>query len=432
MISNLSRFSSVAEQLAVDECRNQCVPGASLGIGKDFFRGLKKKFFFSEKERKRRVELVNFVKSDLEQKLSSLGGILEIHGSFSKGTELKSSDVDFFMLFPKTEDLFKKYAAIKRKVSKIYVVQKEAFVEHPYLTFEYEQVLFDIVPCHVFTGQISSSVDRSPEHTKYFLAHSTNKHKDLIRFLKLFFKTTGCFGKYISGGVTGYFLECLVLFVDPCCFFKLISSISSWVLPKVFSGKQVDSAPLTFLDPVDPSRNISACISEAIASRLVLVSKFFLKAPTKKLFFGIGVHKEILKNKNFLESLSVHVFVKKKTTSLEKKIQKEHKFLRTIEKELKKKKIPVFYTGIEEIDSKIFLFFLSFPFQKQVYSASFTQEQEYFEKAKGLFLFTGKELVVLKKNTFFYSSFLKKFTPQEGYSFFCTYPTLFLKIFLLK
>jgi len=210
-------------------------------------------------------------------------------GSVAKGTHLRDPDIDLFMMFPEStppEVLKAKGLEIGRAV----ICGREHYAQHPYVRGEFKGFQVDLVPCYRIrdTRHRMSAVDRTPFHTEFVKKNLKKSQADEVRLLKRFMKGVECYGAEAKvQGFSGYLCELLVMRFGT--FRGVLEAASRWKagesleLPG-YEGKEFDE-PLTFVDPVDPSRNVASAVSMETLLRFVLASREYLKSPSIKFFF---------------------------------------------------------------------------------------------------------------------------------------------------
>ncbi len=210
-------------------------------------------------------------------------------GSVAKGTHLKSPDIDLFMLFPESTDLEElrtKGLAVGRKV----LDGKEHFAQHPYVRGMFQGFQVDLVPCFRIrdTREKMSAVDRTPFHTDFVKKHLKKGEADQVRLLKRFMKGVECYGAEAKvQGFSGYLCELLVMRFGS--FRGVLEAAAQWkvgdklVLPE-FEEKDFHET-LTFVDPVDSTRNVASAVAPETLLRFVMASRAYLASPDRKFFF---------------------------------------------------------------------------------------------------------------------------------------------------
>jgi tRNA nucleotidyltransferase (CCA-adding enzyme) len=200
-------------------------------------------------------------------------------GSVSKNTNLKSSDIDIFITFDKSYPVY----YIEKKGLEIghSVLENgyEKYAEHPYVSGHVDGVKVDIVPAFKISEgeKIVSTVDRTPLHTFYVNSRTNEKMLHDIRLLKVFLKNIKVYGSEITtSGFSGYLCELAV--INFGSFENFIDHMSTLngklIIPENFESKF--NEPVIIIDPVDPSRNAGAAVSEENLSKLKLASKLYM------------------------------------------------------------------------------------------------------------------------------------------------------------
>jgi len=212
-------------------------------------------------------------------------------GSVAKGTHLKDPDIDLFMLFPSSTPL----EYLKRQgleLRKRIIDGREHYAQHPYVRGRYEGFLVDLVPCFRIRDTRSklSAVDRTPFHTEFIIKNIKKGMADQVRLLKRFMKGVECYGAEAKvQGFSGYLCELLVMRYGT--FKGVLEAASAWKV-----GEHVDlpgfeeyggtyREPLTFVDPVDLSRNVASAVSHETLLRFIMASREYLAGPDAKFFF---------------------------------------------------------------------------------------------------------------------------------------------------
>ncbi|HJX04401.1 MAG TPA: CCA tRNA nucleotidyltransferase [Thermoplasmata archaeon] len=240
---------------------------------------------------------VREVVAELFKKVSTEARSLGIHidsmlvGSVAKGTHLRDPDVDLFMLFPEStplETMKEKGLEIGRRV----IDGREHFAQHPYVRGTYKGFQVDLVPCFKIrdTKSKMSAVDRTPFHTEFVKKHLGASQADEVRLLKRFMKGVGCYGAEAKvQGFSGYLCELLVMRFGT--FRKVLEAAKEWKVGEAlelpgFPGKEFPET-FTFVDPVDPTRNVASAVAPETLVRLVMACRDYLQSPSEKLFFPL-------------------------------------------------------------------------------------------------------------------------------------------------
>ncbi len=211
-------------------------------------------------------------------------------GSVAKGTYLKNSlDIDFFILFPlkwNKRGMEKIVIQVGKKILDRMWLQ---YAEHPYVRGYYKNYRVDIVPSYKIKNieQMKSAVDRTPFHTEFIIKNMDIKLRNDARLLKQFMKGIGCYGAEAKiEGFSGYLVELLILKYGG--FLNVLKAAVNW-RGKIYltlnkEGKKFRDR-FVFIDPVDPSRNVAAALSDEKLDLFIKAAKEFLKNPSIKFFF---------------------------------------------------------------------------------------------------------------------------------------------------
>ncbi len=211
----------------------------------------------------------------------------EIHGSVAHGTWIKGQqDLDLFIVNEEynSRDQLRQILDILRKDTEW--VYSEAYAEHPYLKTKINGYSIDMVPCfRVEEGQLYSSTDRTPLHTRWLSERLTGLGDD-VRLLKRFLMTLGIYGAEIKiGGFSGYLCELLIVYYRGFC--NLLEAAAEWGDKEVFSFNEINrefNDPLTVIDPVDPQRNVASALSEENYMLFIAAARSFIKKPGMVFF----------------------------------------------------------------------------------------------------------------------------------------------------
>ncbi|MBN2121490.1 CCA tRNA nucleotidyltransferase [Candidatus Micrarchaeota archaeon] len=219
-------------------------------------------------------------------------------GSVAKGTFLRGAgDIDVFAIFPVSYSKEKMFESLKGAAKKAFPRAKfeVGYAEHPYLRMYYLKKKIDLVPSYEMKeGQkVKSAVDRSQLHTKYVLKTLKPKQKAEVLLLKKFLRANGLYGAEIKiRGFSGYLCELMIAHYGS--FEAFVNAAALWKAPiRLDPAKKyrTDSAipdfgaPLTVIDPVDLTRNVSAVISGENFLRLVFLCASFRAEPSEIYFF---------------------------------------------------------------------------------------------------------------------------------------------------
>lgn len=214
---------------------------------------------------------------------------LYLVGSIAKGTHLRNPDADLFLLFdPKVprEELERIGLAIGKEA----VTGREHYAEHPYIKGEFMGLRVDIVPAYriVDSSQKMTAVDRTPFHTEFVNANLRPELRDDVRLLKAFMKGIGAYGADSKTmGFSGYLCELLIIKYGG--FAKCLADASRWRQGiRLEIGEKTDrkfDSPLTFIDPVDPARNVSSAVSTDCMATFIAASRDYISAPKIEFYF---------------------------------------------------------------------------------------------------------------------------------------------------
>ncbi|OGS42496.1 MAG: CCA-adding enzyme [Euryarchaeota archaeon RBG_16_62_10] len=233
--------------------------------------------------------------ADLSEKVLSAARDIGAHvepmlvGSVAKGTHLKDPDIDLFMLFPEStplEELKNAGLEIGRRV----VDGREHYAQHPYVRGAYKGFLVDLVPCFRIhdTRKKMSAVDRTPFHTEFVKKNLRKGMADEVRLLKRFMKGVECYGAEAKvQGFSGYLCELLVMRFGS--FGEVLTAAKGWTVGTAlelpgYPGNEFPE-PMTFVDPVDPSRNVASAVAPETLLRFILASREYLESPRTEFFF---------------------------------------------------------------------------------------------------------------------------------------------------
>jgi len=241
---------------------------------------------------------VGGIVEELSERVVEVARELEVHiepmlvGSVAKGTHLKDPDIDLFMLFSESTPLDQ----LKEKgleIGKKTIDGREHYAQHPYVRGMYKGFLVDLVPCFRIrdTRSKMSAVDRTPFHTEFVKKHMKKGEPDQVRLLKRFMKGIECYGAEAKiQGFSGYLCELLVMRFGS--FQKVLEAASEWTVGQAldlpgFEGDKFQE-PLTFVDPVDSSRNVASAVAPETLLKFVMASREYLKSPNRRFFFSMS------------------------------------------------------------------------------------------------------------------------------------------------
>ncbi len=240
-------------------------------------------------EQEKLKNIVSAIASDIDA-ICKTEGIdatpLEV-GSVSKGTNLKSSDIDLFITFSRSypvEYIEKKGLEIGHAVLENAI---EKYAEHPYVSGSVSGIKIDIVPAfRINEGErIVSSVDRTPLHTIYVKSRTDSKMVHDIRLLKVFLKEINVYGSEVAkSGFSGYICEiAIIAFGTFEKFIQYMANLKGKLIVPENCDKEFNE-PVIIIDPVDPTRNAGAAVSVENLSKLKLAAKLYVTRREDILF----------------------------------------------------------------------------------------------------------------------------------------------------
>ncbi|MFO8077398.1 MAG: CCA tRNA nucleotidyltransferase [Thermoplasmatota archaeon] len=266
-------------------------------------------------DRKRLQETIQHLQTIIKKELinRNINASIELVGSTAKDTYLKNSlDIDLFLLYPyhtRKESMAKSTLSIGKQLLE---KTEECYAEHPYIRGMFNQYEVELVPCYnvEHASQKLSAVDRTPFHTRYVKQKITEDQKQEIRLFKQFLKGISCYGAEAQiQGFSGYLCELFVIKYGS--FQNIIKQAKTWIPgKKITLGSQpipVFPEPLTFIDPVDPERNVASAISLQTLKRFIVACDAYLKKPHITFFFPNSVKPwDMKKIKEQLEQQKYH------------------------------------------------------------------------------------------------------------------------------
>ncbi len=210
-------------------------------------------------------------------------------GSVAKGTHMRDPDIDLFMLFPESTSL-DKLKEVGLDIGRRILGGREHYAQHPYVRGEFGGFEVDLVPAYKVrdTRFKMSAVDRTPFHTAFVKRSLDPGQLDEVRLLKRFMKGIGCYGAEAKvEGFSGYLCELLVIRFGG--FREVLKAASSWKVGEALElpehpGKEFPES-LTFIDPVDPTRNVASAVAVETLLRFVHASREYLATQDIRFFF---------------------------------------------------------------------------------------------------------------------------------------------------
>ena len=247
----------------------------------------------SAEYRKKINTVIQEIKEKLEKEIveRKLPVSIELVGSTAKDTYLKDNlDIDLFLVSPtrfSKIEISKNALSIGRKILKN---PEESYAEHPYIRGFYKDFFVEIVPCYKIekVSQKLSAVDRTPLHTKFIKEKLPAFKKPEVLLFKQFLKGIGCYGAEAEiEGFSGYLCELIVLYYTS--FSNILKNAQNWKKGEKLAlskGKYPSfDTPLTFIDPVDPDRNVASAVSKEKFNLFKKACKEYLEKPSIKFFF---------------------------------------------------------------------------------------------------------------------------------------------------
>ncbi len=230
-------------------------------------------------------------------------------GSVARGTQIRgTSDIDIFLLFPKTIDERKMEAEGLRIAKQVINKGGERFeikyAEHPYMRIFLKGVAAtaDIVPAFKISKaeEMGSAVDRTQLHNQFINAKLSQKQKNDVRLLKSFLDARNIYGAEARiEGFSGYLCELLVYYYGS--FVGVMNSFSTLRLPVAIDalnrGKEKHNvsemakrfgSDFVVIDPTDHNRNVAANLSIGSLGKAALAARGFLGNPGVNTFYTKG------------------------------------------------------------------------------------------------------------------------------------------------
>lgn len=253
----------------------------------------------SKKEREKVLLLLKkfTVMANKEAKARNLNARVEIEGSIAKDTWINSDrDLDIFLIFPPEVD------GERAKRDGLELAKASAgpnwslgYAEHPYVEAEIDGFTLDIVPSvEMREGEKpTTSVDRTPLHTRFVGKKLGVGGRAEVRVLKQFLKGIGAYGAELKvGGFSGYIAELLIIHFGT--FTNVIKAATGWGertcidIAGHYAGKhpeEIFEGNLVVVDPVDMSRNAAAAVSDQSYFTFIAAARQFLEKPSIRFFY---------------------------------------------------------------------------------------------------------------------------------------------------
>ncbi len=246
----------------------------------------------SDPERQRIGDAVTSVEAAIQTALEELGapGRASVQGSMAKDTWLAGgADVDLFILFPLTASAEDIASWTEKAARRVLEGAKHRYAQHPYVVGQYAGLDIDVVPAYAVpdASEKMSAVDRTPFHTAWVASNLDAQMRDEVRLTKKWCKGVEVYGAETSiGGFSGYLVEVLIGILGS--FQDFLSWLIAGAQPRVLSAGDnhvTDLAPVVVVDPVDPSRNCAAALTEPTLRRAIEAAKAYRAAPDERFFF---------------------------------------------------------------------------------------------------------------------------------------------------
>ncbi len=254
--------------------------------------------------------------SKLNKELKPKGAKAIIGGSNKKQTQLRNTfEIDVFALFN-----YKKYSSGDKNLSDILgPALKKPFkkAERIHGSRDYFQVsikphTFEVIPILNISSakQAKNITDVSPLHAKWVARKAKGKFSE-IRLTKAFMAACGVYGaeSYIRG-FSGY--ACEILAIHYGSFVNVLKAAAKWREKAVIDtekhyqsrnpllelNKSKTGSPMIIIDPVQPSRNVTAALSREAFTAFRETASKFLKKPSEEFFKKKTISKkELIKSK---------------------------------------------------------------------------------------------------------------------------------------
>ncbi len=249
----------------------------------------------------------------INKTLKSKGASAIIGGSNKKQTQLRNTyEIDIFVLFN-----YKKYSEDAKISNILENTLKKQFkkIERLHGSRDYFQILkspylFEIIPILNISSskQAKNITDISPLHARWVAGKVKGKFGE-IRLTKAFMTAAGVYGaeSYIRG-FSGY--ACEILTIHYGSFLNLLKAAEKWKEKDVIDtekhyksknpllelNKSKTGSPLIIIDPVQPSRNVSAALSICTFTLFKEKASKFLKKPSEGFFKKTIISKKELIN----------------------------------------------------------------------------------------------------------------------------------------
>lgn len=244
-------------------------------------------------ERRTTAEARTSLEGAATKALQAMGidGTAQVQGSIAKDTWIAGdADMDCFLVMP----LDTPENALEGIVTKVAdVVLEDAqkkYAQHPYLIGRRDGFQVDLVPAYRIESpdQRLSAVDRTPLHTEWVMKHLDDDAKDQVRLTKQWCKGVGVYGAETRiGGFSGYLIEVLIDHLGG--FGAFLGWAAGGCAPRRIvtdaDDVQDDVSPLVVVDPVDPTRNCAAAVTDNVLETTQEAANAYRDRPDRRFFF---------------------------------------------------------------------------------------------------------------------------------------------------
>ena len=241
-------------------------------------------------------EVLDHVLAEINKQLSlrEISAQASAGGSVAKGTFLRTShDVDVFVRFEAAyadDSLADLLASCVKGFS-----ARRVHGSRDYFIFDFRGFSFEVVPVLRISSasEARNVTDASPLHVEYFRKRGEGL-EDEVRLTKQFAKAAGVYGaESFIRGFSGHVIDLLVIRYGS--FFELVRAACQWEAPVVIDLEshhtnpllaidQAKHAPLLVVDPIQPSRNAAAALSQEQFSAFVHAAQSFVEDPSARFF----------------------------------------------------------------------------------------------------------------------------------------------------
>ena len=249
---------------------------------------------------------------------------VETQGSFAKGTDLGSSDLDIFIGFDYSlsiDEIQEITLDIGKNVlnpisdSGKYKIKHGADKDYPesYVDGIEVQIIgtsdvtLDQIRKGYDEGGMKTATDRTPHHTRFMKKALRGKEQE-VRKLKRFFKDSGVYDSSMAKqGFSGFSTE--VLIHNLGSFAKVIGYFANFVKGSVVGNTDRKfNTPLVMVDPLDPNRNLASAFSHSEKDGNIAPNKNLARLiKSAKSLVKTGKLPKITKEKLPSVSVSFHV-----------------------------------------------------------------------------------------------------------------------------